>query len=78
MHHTVVMLLLVLQNRGSTAVAVLGIYYSAPLSSLFKVLRERDSSSIYAPLCLTNLTCAVLWFVYGMVSDSGHVCGAAV
>lgn len=55
--------------RGSTAVAILGIYYVAPLSSLFQVLRERDSSTIYWPLCLTNLINAVLWTVYGMVSE---------
>jgi hypothetical protein len=54
-------------TRGSTAVAVLGIYYMAPLSSLMQVLRERDSSSIYWPLSLTNLVNAALWFVYGMV-----------
>jgi solute carrier family 50 protein (sugar transporter) len=46
---------------------VLGIYYMAPLSSLLQVLRERDSSSIYWPLSLTNLVNAALWFVYGMV-----------
>lgn len=47
--------------------AVLCIYYVAPLSSLVQVLQQRDSSSIYWPLCLTNLINAVLWTVYGMV-----------
>lgn len=54
-------------HRGSTAVAILGIYYIAPLTSLFKVLKERDSSSIYWPLSLMNLGNALLWMVYGMV-----------
>lgn len=59
--------------RGSTAVAVLGIYYVAPLSSLLQVMRERDSSSIYWPLSLANLVNALLWFAYGMVRLWGHV-----
>lgn len=54
--------------RGSTAVALLCIYYVAPLSTLLQVLRERDSSSIYWPLSLMNLVNAVLWTVYGLVS----------
>lgn len=56
--------------RGSTAVAILGIYYIAPLTSLFKVLKERDSSSIYWPLSLMNLGNALLWMVYGMVGGA--------
>jgi hypothetical protein len=50
-------------------VTLLGLYYIAPLTSLFKVLADRDSSSIYWPLSLTNLANALLWMVYGMVSD---------
>lgn len=57
--------------RGSTAVTLLGIYYIAPLTSLYKVLKERDSSSIYWPLSLMNLANALLWMVYGMVSTAG-------
>lgn len=55
-------------HRGSTAVTLLGLYYIAPLTSLFKVLADRDSSSIYWPLSLANLANALLWMVYGMVS----------
>lgn len=54
------------QLWGSTAVALLCIYYVAPLSTLVQVLRERDSSSIYWPLSLMNLVNAVLWTVYGL------------
>lgn len=54
------------QLWGSTAVTLLGLYYIAPLTSLFKVLKERDSSSIYWPLSLANLANAMLWMVYGM------------
>lgn len=61
------LVLLLYAPRGSTAVAILGIYYIAPLTSLFKVLKERDSSSIYWPLSLANLANALLWMVYGMV-----------
>jgi solute carrier family 50 protein (sugar transporter) len=50
-------------------VTLLGIYYIAPLTSLVQVLKERDSSSIYWPLSLANLANAMLWMVYGMVSQ---------
>lgn len=56
------------QLWGCTAVAILAIYYVAPLTSLVKVMSQRDSSSLYWPLCLTNLTNGLLWFVYGLVS----------
>jgi hypothetical protein len=52
-------------------VTLLGLYYIAPLTSLFKVLKERDSSSIYWPLSLANLANAMLWMVYGMVRGVG-------
>lgn len=55
--------------------AILGIYYIAPLTSLLQVLKERDSSSIYWPLSLMNLANALLWMVYGMVSVCASIWG---
>lgn len=60
------------QLWGCTAVAVLAVYYVAPLTSLLTVMRLRDSSSLYWPLCLTNLINGLLWFVYGLVSCLSH------
>lgn len=51
---------------GATAVSVLGIYYAAPLSSVAKVVAERDSSSLHWPLCTMNIINGMLWFAYGL------------
>jgi solute carrier family 50 protein (sugar transporter) len=40
-------------------------YYASPLSSLYKIIREWDSSSLYLPLLIMNFINAGLWFVYG-------------
>lgn len=53
--------------RGSTCVAILAIYYAAPLTSLAKVVAQRDSSSLHWPLCCMNVINGTLWFAYGMV-----------
>lgn len=51
---------------GSTSVAVLGVYYVAPLTSVAKVVAERDSSSLHWPLCSMNIINGMLWFAYGL------------
>uniref|UniRef100_A0A383V948 Bidirectional sugar transporter SWEET n=1 Tax=Tetradesmus obliquus TaxID=3088 RepID=A0A383V948_TETOB len=51
---------------GSTCVAILAIYYAAPLTSLAKVVAQRDSSSLHWPLCCMNVINGTLWFAYGM------------
>eukprot|EP00879_Flechtneria_rotunda_P025880 GHRR01027535.1.p1 GENE.GHRR01027535.1~~GHRR01027535.1.p1 ORF type:complete len:294 (+),score=79.35 GHRR01027535.1:308-1189(+) len=51
---------------GSTAVALLSIYYIAPLSTVAKVLSQRDSSSLHWPLCSMNIINGLLWFAYGL------------
>lgn len=53
---------------GSTCVAILAVYYTAPLSSLAKVISQRDSSSLHWPLCSMNIINGMLWFAYGLVS----------
>jgi hypothetical protein len=62
------LLLLLLPVRGSTAVGVLAIYYAAPLTTVAKVVAERDSSSLHWPLCSMNTVNGLLWFAYGLVS----------
>ena len=51
---------------GSAAVGVLAIYYTAPLSTMAAVLRQRDSSSLNAPLSVMNVVNGCLWFAYGL------------
>jgi solute carrier family 50 protein (sugar transporter) len=51
---------------GATSVALLGVYYVAPLSSVAKVVAERDSSSLHWPLCMMNIINGMLWFAYGL------------
>jgi solute carrier family 50 protein (sugar transporter) len=48
---------------SSTACVVL---YAAPLSTLAKVVRDRDASSLYLPMCAIAATCTLLWTVYGL------------
>jgi hypothetical protein len=43
------------------------VYYAAPLTSLAKVVAQRDSSSLHWPLCCMNVINGTLWFAYGMV-----------
>ncbi|GBF91311.1 DNA-3-methyladenine glycosylase [Raphidocelis subcapitata] len=51
---------------GSTAVGVLGLYYTAPLTTILTVLRARDSASLNGPLSTMNVLNGALWFAYGM------------
>ncbi|KAF6244012.1 hypothetical protein COO60DRAFT_1631461 [Scenedesmus sp. NREL 46B-D3] len=51
---------------GSTCVAILAVYYAAPLTSLARVVAQRDSSSLHWPLCCMNVINGTLWFAYGM------------
>jgi hypothetical protein len=55
-------------RRGSTAVAILAIYYVSPLTTLAKVLRRRDSSSLHKPMLVANIGNGLLWFAYGLAT----------
>eukprot|EP00201_Polytomella_parva_P020191 CAMPEP_0175043368 /NCGR_PEP_ID=MMETSP0052_2-20121109/3141_1 /TAXON_ID=51329 ORGANISM="Polytomella parva, Strain SAG 63-3" /NCGR_SAMPLE_ID=MMETSP0052_2 /ASSEMBLY_ACC=CAM_ASM_000194 /LENGTH=297 /DNA_ID=CAMNT_0016306405 /DNA_START=163 /DNA_END=1056 /DNA_ORIENTATION=- len=46
------------------------IYYAAPLSSMVKVIKSRNSSSILVPLTLANSLNALLWTLYGFGIDN--------
>lgn len=59
---------------GATCVSVLGVYYTAPLSSVAKVFAERDSSSLHWPLCTMNVINGLLWFAYGLAIKDWFVC----
>ena len=52
-------------------VALLALYYTAPLSTIAQVLRSRCSASLYWPLCLMNGINGALWAAYGVVSSPG-------
>jgi solute carrier family 50 protein (sugar transporter) len=43
-------------------------YYMAPLSTLYKVIKTRDASSLYAPTICANLLNAAMWTIYGLAS----------
>ncbi|KAK9838406.1 hypothetical protein WJX84_011802 [Apatococcus fuscideae] len=51
---------------GSAGGVALVAYYTAPLSTLIKVMRSRDSSSLHPPLCFMNFTNMCLWLSYGI------------
>jgi hypothetical protein len=50
---------------GGCATAAALLYYAAPLSSAWEVVRSRSAASLSLPLCLASLTNAALWSVYG-------------
>jgi hypothetical protein len=50
------------------------VYYAAPLTSLAKVVAQRDSSSLHWPLCCMNVVNGTLWFAYGMVGSGFKEC----
>lgn len=48
-------------------------YYVAPLSKMAEIVKNRDSSSLYAPTILINLTNATMWFIYGVIAVNDPV-----
>ncbi|RYH11074.1 hypothetical protein EON65_38935 [archaeon] len=51
---------------GIGTVIITILYYSAPLSSVLIVIRNKDSATMYLPLILVNMTNATLWTTYGL------------
>ena len=41
-------------------------FYGAPLSTIFTVVRQKDSASIHIPTMVMNTLNGTFWFVYGM------------
>jgi solute carrier family 50 (sugar transporter) len=48
-------------------------YYGAPLSTMVQVIKTQDSSSLFAPLILANMSGSTLWTVYGFAIDNLNV-----
>jgi solute carrier family 50 protein (sugar transporter) len=55
---------------GMTCSVVLGLFYGAPLTTLAKVVRQRDSSSLYPPLCALNFLSGAMWSLYGLFATN--------
>mmetsp|Transcript_31050 Transcript_31050/g.75040 ORF Transcript_31050/g.75040 Transcript_31050/m.75040 type:complete len:395 (-) Transcript_31050:265-1449(-) len=41
-------------------------FYGSPLSTIFAVIREKNSASIHIPTMVTNTLNGTFWFIYGM------------
>ncbi|KAJ1450137.1 hypothetical protein M885DRAFT_64950 [Pelagophyceae sp. CCMP2097] len=63
---------------GYTVCAVLFCFYTAPLSMMGTIIKQRDSSSLYAPMSAICLACSALWMVYGLVVDDVFIWGPNV
>lgn len=53
-------------------------YYSAPLSSLWTVIRTRNATSLYAPLAVAAICNGSLWTIYGLVLGVGQVAHGSI
>jgi solute carrier family 50 protein (sugar transporter) len=51
---------------GVLANSILVVYYSAPMSTLWEVVKTRDSKSMHFPLVLCNCLNGVCWTTYGL------------
>lgn len=63
---------------GISSVVFITGFYSAPLSSLWGVIKEKDSSSIHIPLSLVMLLNAMFWAAYGISLGNPFVWGPNV
>lgn len=48
-------------------------YYGAPLSTMYQVIKLRDSSSLYGPLLCVNATASTMWFIYGFAINDINI-----
>ena len=58
---------------GFTVNFILLVYYAAPLSTMFRVIKRRDSSSLHLPMGIMNLINGSLWVAYGIAIDDMFV-----
>lgn len=55
---------------GFSTNAILLMYYAAPLSTVYLVIKTRSAASLHAPLVIMQCVNGALWFGYGMaISD---------
>lgn len=60
---------------GTTTVAVLVIFYSAPLSVLAEVFATRSSAALYLPFAAANCANGLLWSAYGLAVPDAFIYG---
>lgn len=58
------------QLWGYTAISILVFYFLSPLSTLFHILKQRDSSSLVLALSVMNTVNGLLWASYGLFALS--------
>ena len=61
------------QLYGLLCNAILMVYYSAPLSSLAKVVRTRSAASIYLPTVAVNCLNGLFWSMYAMAINDRYL-----
>lgn len=64
--------------QGITATCFIVLFYAAPLSTMYNVIKEKDSSSIHIPISLVMLLNAAFWFAYGVFLHDPFVYGPNV
>ncbi|KAI9188164.1 hypothetical protein H9P43_002555 [Blastocladiella emersonii ATCC 22665] len=60
---------------GILSVIILGLFYTSPLTVLYQVIANRDSTPFSAPLACACLVNGGLWTVYGFVLGDGFIYG---
>jgi solute carrier family 50 (sugar transporter) len=63
------------QVAGSVCLVQGVFYYFSPISSVAKVIRERDASSLSLPLLVLNAAASGTWTMYGYAIDDPFVLG---
>lgn len=53
-------------SQGIGATVMICLMYIAPLSTMWKVIKDKDSSSIYIPVSLVIFINSCFWFGYGL------------
>ncbi|KAI8812803.1 sugar efflux transporter for intercellular exchange-domain-containing protein [Cladochytrium replicatum] len=58
---------------GYTAVAILIVFYSSPLSTLYDVIKRRDASSLGPALAIASAVNGGFWSIYGFAINDAFV-----
>lgn len=58
---------------GSTVNIILVFFYGAPLSTIVRILKERNTASIHIPTMITNTANGSFWMVYGFAVNDYFV-----
>lgn len=53
---------------ATTANSCTIIYYASPCSTMYEVMKTKNSSSLYSPMISANICTSILWFIYGYLS----------